>query len=172
VVNINVVNRDCGQSGLWSIGTVVNRDWSIATWSISTRSIGTVVNRDCGQSGLWSISSWSILTWSNRALPLLHYPCLLRYSNAQVERIFSQLNLVKNKTRNRMSVEMTNAILTIRFGLKRNNKCCYDYILPPEVLRKIGSKKAYNREKISNESSSKTTEIDIIDFDFDSRFQI
>lgn len=41
---------------------------------------------------------------------------ILPYSNAQVERIFSQLNLVKTKTRNKMSIEMVNAILSIRFG--------------------------------------------------------
>jgi len=61
---------------------------------------------------------------------------ILPYSNTQVERIFSQLNLVKNKVRNKMSVEKTNAILTIRFGLRRNNKCCHNYVLPLEVIRK------------------------------------
>src|SRR5580765_2519855 len=77
VVNINVVNRDRGQSGPWSISTwsigtvvninVVNRDrGQSGPWSISMWSIGTIVNRNRGQSG-----PWSILTWSNGTLPCL-----------------------------------------------------------------------------------------------------
>lgn len=44
------------------------------------------------------------------ALELLSLP----WSNADVERTFSQLNLVKSKIRNRMQVSTVNAILTIR----------------------------------------------------------
>lgn len=44
------------------------------------------------------------------ALELLALP----WSNADVERTFSQLNLVKTKIRNRMQVSTTNAILHIR----------------------------------------------------------
>ena len=36
------------------------------------------------------------------------------HSHAEVERVFSQMNLVKNKVRNRMQSEMANAILAIR----------------------------------------------------------
>ncbi|KMQ87143.1 zinc finger protein [Lasius niger] len=96
---------------------------------------------------------------------------ILPYSNAQVERIFSQLNLVKNKIRNKMSVKMTNAILTIRFELKRNSKCCHNYVLPPEIIRKIGSKEAYTKK--AAESCSQATDgndDDIIDFCFDEHF--
>jgi len=59
-----MINQEGGQSGRWSIGTVVNRDdgqyycgqsgrWSIETWSISMWSITT-----------WSITTWSIAMWS------------------------------------------------------------------------------------------------------------
>lgn len=68
-----------------------------------------------------------------------------------------------------MSVEMTNAILTIRFGLRRNNKCCHNYVLPLEVIRKIGSKEAYTKQT-ADESYSQAidgNDDDIIDFYFD-----
>lgn len=78
----------------------------------------------------------------NSALSML----ILPYSNAEVERVFSQLNLVKNRSRNKMSVEMTNAILAVRFGLRRNKKCCHNYELPAEVLHKIGSNNAYAKK--------------------------
>jgi len=44
------------------------------------------------------------------ALELLSFP----WSNADVERTFSQLNLVKSKIRNRMQISTVNAILNIR----------------------------------------------------------
>lgn len=47
------------------------------------------------------------------ALELLVLP----YSNAEVERLLSQLNIIKNKLRNRLGVEMVNPILT-KNGIK------------------------------------------------------
>lgn len=75
---------------------------------------------------------------------------VLPYSNATVERIFSQMNIVKNKQRNRMQTEMVNAILTIRFGLRRHEKCCHDYVFPNDVLRKVIS---YENDKNSDVSA-------------------
>lgn len=43
----------------------------------------------------------------------------LPWSNGEVERVFSQLNIVKNKARNRLHNTATNAIITIRAGLRR-----------------------------------------------------
>ena len=51
---------------------------------------------------------------------------VLPHSNAEVERIFSQMNIVKNKLRNRMGTKMVNSILGIRAGLKRSGKACFD----------------------------------------------
>lgn len=67
-----------------------------------------------------------------------------------------------------MSIKMINAILTIRFGLKRNDKCCHNYVLPQEILRKIGSKESYTKN--ATESSSQVTDENdnnIINFCFD-----
>lgn len=68
---------------------------------------------------------------------------ILPMSNAEVERIFSQLNLIKNKTRNNLSLDMINSILCVRYGLKRHGKCCHDYELPEKVLKIIGTNEAY-----------------------------
>jgi len=38
-----------------------------------------------------------------------------------MEQVFDQINVVKLKLNNRMSVELVNAILNIRTGLKRDN---------------------------------------------------
>jgi len=68
---------------------------------------------------------------------------VLPISNAEVERIFSQLNLIKNKTRNNLSLNMINSILCVRYGLKRHGKCCHDYELPEKILKIIGTNEAY-----------------------------
>ena len=98
-------------------------------------------------SELWAeISSYSDATGENPfsdladlALTVLTLP----HSNADVERIFSHMNIVKSKLRNRLSIKSLNALLTIRYGLRRNGSCCYDYKLPKEVLKSIGTLKAY-----------------------------
>ncbi|CAG5046128.1 unnamed protein product [Parnassius apollo] len=68
----------------------------------------------------------------------------LPHSNADVERVFSQMSLVKTKLRNRLAVRTLNAILYVRFGLKRAGKCCYSYTVPDNVLRSIGTKEYYD----------------------------
>ncbi|KAH9376516.1 hypothetical protein HPB48_006601 [Haemaphysalis longicornis] len=47
---------------------------------------------------------------------------VLPYSNAEVERTFSQLKIVKSKLRNKMKPETRNAIFVVRAGLKRHQK--------------------------------------------------
>lgn len=86
---------------------------------------------------------------SQLAISLLSLP----HSNAEIERVFSQMNIVKTKLRNRLSVKTLNAILYIRFGLKRAGKCCYSYTVPDDVLRSIGTKEIYS---LGNEASTST----------------
>jgi len=57
------------------------------------------------------------------ALSLLALPL----SNADVERVFSQVNLVKSKTRNRLSNSTLSGILRVRYGLRRQSICCNYY---------------------------------------------
>jgi len=67
----------------------------------------------------------------------------LQFSYAAVERVFSQMNLVKTKTRNRMGSNVLISILHIRSGLKRDGKYCDSYVIPGTVLHKIGTKESY-----------------------------
>lgn len=79
---------------------------------------------------------------ANLALSILSLP----WSNAACERIFSQMDLIKNKTRNRINSPMLTSILYIRSGLKRNKKCCNDFIFPDSVVREIGTIDIYNSQ--------------------------
>ncbi|KAH9372142.1 hypothetical protein HPB48_009725 [Haemaphysalis longicornis] len=68
---------------------------------------------------------------------------VLPYSNAEVERTFSQLKILKSKLRNKMKPETRNAIFVVREGLKRHQqKRCFDYELPAAVSA-IGTSATY-----------------------------
>lgn len=67
----------------------------------------------------------------------------LPISNAEVERLFSQLNLIKTKIRNKLSVTTTNSILRIRYSLKQYNKCCHNYDIPNDIIKKIKTNETY-----------------------------
>ncbi len=58
----------------------------------------------------------------------------LPVSNGEVERVFSQVNLVKDKRRNRMSTETLVAILYCRFGLSRIGESPGSFMPPYRIL--------------------------------------
>ncbi|KAK3882740.1 hypothetical protein Pcinc_012902 [Petrolisthes cinctipes] len=65
----------------------------------------------------------------------------LLHSNAEVERLFSQMNIVKSKLR--LNLRSVNAILAVKSGLKRVRKSCNSYELPKEVIKQIGTMASY-----------------------------
>ncbi|KAL0860066.1 hypothetical protein ABMA27_010381 [Loxostege sticticalis] len=69
----------------------------------------------------------------------------LPHSNAEVEKLFSQMNLIKNKQRNRMSLITLNSILCIRDSLRKSGQCCHNYVLPKSVLDKMGTMEKYSK---------------------------
>lgn len=58
------------------------------------------------------------------ALALLSLPL----SNADVERVFSQQNIIKTKTRNRLDVSTVESILNVRYGLKLRGESCTNFM--------------------------------------------
>ena len=68
---------------------------------------------------------------------------ILPWSNTEIERLFSQMKIIKTPLRNRLSDEMLNSILRIRTSLRRLGKCCDTFEFPEEVLRAMG-KQAQN----------------------------
>lgn len=61
----------------------------------------------------------------------------------------------ETKQRNKLLTCTVDAILMVRAGLKRVNKCCHNFDLPKSVLDKIGTMAAY--------SSSSVTETETVD---------
>ena len=64
------------------------------------------------------------------------------------------MNIVKTKLRNRMSNETLRAVLAVKYGLRRVGKCCHNYKLSPDVLKKIGTLEAYKTYTTSQEAST------------------
>ncbi|XP_025206232.1 uncharacterized protein LOC112602391 [Melanaphis sacchari] len=83
----------------------------------------------------------------------------LPWSNAACERIFSQMNIVKSKSRNRMKSPMLISLLHIRSGLKRNKKCCHNFKFPDSIVKSIGTMNVYNCN-VENEISEITEILD------------
>lgn len=73
-------------------------------------------------SGDHTFKTLALFSLSLLAMPL---------SNADVERVFSQMSLVKSKLRNRMGQETLSSILHIKYGLRRQGLCCKDFSPQP-----------------------------------------
>lgn len=76
------------------------------------------------------------------ALCVLSFPI----SNAVVERVFSQVNCVKNRLRSRLSLSTLECIILIRTFLSFKSNCCKDFIVTTEMLAKF-SNDMYNCKK-------------------------
>lgn len=85
------------------------------------------------------------------ALSLLVMPL----SNADIERVFSHMSLVKSKLRNRIGQETLSGILHIKYGLRRQGLCCKDFAPSQEMLQR------FNRGMYSVSGASESREADV-----------
>lgn len=88
---------------------------------------------------------------ANFAIGMLSLPI----SNSTVERAFSVFNVIKNKLRNRLSLELTNSLLTIRYYLKTEKICCTNFQPSGKMLTKFNvSMYDQKRMELSDEESA------------------
>ena len=57
-------------------------------------------------------------------------------SNADAERLFSKVNLIKTDIRNRLSIENLGSLIRVDEDVKRSG-CCFDYTINNELLNYI-----------------------------------
>lgn len=67
----------------------------------------------------------------------------LPHSSANVERVFSAVNLIKTKNRNRLSTEAIVGLLHTKRYIGDGN--CYDFNIPTTMFTKMSSQKWYNK---------------------------
>ena len=53
-----------------------------------------------------------------------------------------------------MKLPLLNAILTIKFGLACLGKCCFTYELPEQVLKEIGTTRAYDNYSLFSQCTT------------------
>lgn len=73
------------------------------------------------------------------------------------------MNIIKTKLRNKMQADTTNALLHVRYGLKRMSQTCVSYDLPNDVLDLVALSQKYSQSSAANEpstSSASTAEQD------------
>ncbi|KAE8739290.1 hypothetical protein FOCC_FOCC015213 [Frankliniella occidentalis] len=88
--------------------------------------------------------------------------CLcLPLSNAAVERLFSILTVVKNKLRNKMGMEMVEAILRVRFHLQAKGICCTQFEPTEEMLRLFNAKNMYGPRRDRDRSAAAAAFMDL-----------
>ena len=68
-------------------------------------------------------------------------------SNAVVERTFSLVTAVKTKQRNRMGLELLNAIIRIRSKLQFSDSCCINFKVTKPMLELFNAKNMYDCEE-------------------------
>ena len=93
------------------------------------------------------------------ALELLSLPS----SNAVVERVFSIMNAIKTKARNKMLVEMLDSIIRIRMSFYANNACCTSFIANKSMLADFNSKIVYPDKRNVNDNNMEEMEIEVCD---------
>lgn len=86
---------------------------------------------------------------------------ILPFSNAEEERVFSGMNLIKTKIRNRMELNTINSLLYIRCGLKRLDKCCNSFEIPKHLIEKCDSS-IYNHNNLNELFENETYTFDDI----------
>lgn len=63
----------------------------------------------------------------------------LPVSNAVVERLFSFMNNIKDKKRNKLQLSMLDSLLRLSVHLKTFNKCCTDFEVSRDMLNRFTS---------------------------------
>lgn len=71
-------------------------------------------------------------------------------SNACVERVFSIMNTVKTKIRNKIQYELLEALLRINTHFKNNSVCCESFSPPPEMIKLFNSKTMYKTGEVDD----------------------
>ena len=67
----------------------------------------------------------------------------LPYSNAEVERIFSRMNHLKSKVRNKMASPTTDSLIRVDGSLRWRGEECYNFNVNQAMKRKFIAKRIY-----------------------------
>ncbi|KAK9729859.1 hAT family C-terminal dimerization region [Popillia japonica] len=112
--------RERCKNFLCCLAEQIQKRLSNKTWSNTSTSADFYfeVYNDCDAAGCKRFGNVSKFGLAFVTVPI---------SNASVERAFSVYNIVKNKLRNRLSIEMLQSLMMVRFTLQRNGGFCITF---------------------------------------------
>ncbi|CAI6358465.1 unnamed protein product [Macrosiphum euphorbiae] len=73
----------------------------------------------------------------------------LPHSNACCERIFSKVNRIKTKSRNKLITDTVAATIMTSECIKIKEGCCYNFVLRKEMFDMMTSKNLYPKDLVS-----------------------
>ncbi|XP_043268500.1 uncharacterized protein [Venturia canescens] len=130
-----------------------NKSWPNTVNSVEFYSAVFVDYDSAGQKRFENIAKFS--------MALLTLPI----SNASVERAFSTYNVIKNKLRNKLSLEVLQSIMMVRFTLQRQSGSCVKFV-PSARMLEMFNVSMYDF-KNANNTQKQCDSVDVVDEIFD-----
>jgi hypothetical protein len=88
--------------------------------------------------------------------------CLITpVSSAVVERIFSFVSTIKTKARNRIQLNLLDAIVRVRAELLLSSKCCKNFTASPEMLKKTSHQTRFMPTCSTQSSGEDSNDMDL-----------
>ncbi|XP_032688743.1 uncharacterized protein LOC116852447 [Odontomachus brunneus] len=148
-----------------NIMQVIDNQWRCLSFLVS------LLPKDVGKPDICTDKFWNqILDYNNAvgksefhklatfALDILSLP----HSNADCERIFSQINMMKTKYRNKLKIETVNGLLLAAEYVKQSGEeNCITFQPTNEMLQKMTSIVLYPRKKKQEEAINEDSETEI-----------
>lgn len=122
--------------------------------SVSTVGFWTSVNKIESADGTKTFKDLSAFAIRALSLPT---------SNADVERVFSVMAVIKTKLRNRMLIPMLVALMRVRIHMRVFNICCKDYTPSEKMLKRFTSQMYKNQEQDCNLIDNDTASDDLVE---------
>lgn len=85
----------------------------------------------------------------------------LPVSNADCERVFSKLNLIKMKQRNRFSTEGVASLIFVKDGIKHMSRSCKNFEPTKEMLDRCNKEMYTNVEAIYGDAANESEDDDV-----------
>ena len=119
-------------------------------WRLLASSLSTLdVNSDMSPEIFWSKVGSLRQMDNNLMFPnlskFMQSVLCLPHSSATVERVFSAINRMKTKTRNRLSTETLTGLLHTKQLIK--GKSCFDFTVTKPLLKRVRTGSMYDQKK-------------------------
>lgn len=156
--NLNNILTQFHRTSLYGNKNDIESEWNNLhnkSWSALNNSVDfyAQVHDDCDAAGYKRFKNIAKF-----AIALLTVPI----SNASVERAFSIYSVFKNKLRNKLSLELLQSLMMVRFSIQRNFSSCVNFTPCPDMLKMFNVKMYDFKNTDTNEEQEANEFFEII----------